>query len=71
MTLQDIREGQEHIIKDIETNDAELDAFLFTLGCYSGEPITVISRRRSGCTVSIKDSRYHMDNNLAGAITVW
>ena len=71
MTLQDIREGQEHIIKDIETNDAELDAFLFTLGCYSGEPITVISRRKSGCTVSIKDSRYHIDNHLAGAITVW
>lgn len=71
MTLCDTREGQEYIIKDITTNDAELDAFLFTLGCYSGEPITVISRRRSGCTVSIKDSRYHIDNHLAGAITVW
>lgn len=71
MTLRDTIEGQEYIIRDINTNDEELNAFLFTLGCYSGEPITVISRRRSGCTVSIKDSRYHMDNHLAGAITVW
>ena len=71
MTLRDTIEGQEYIIRDINTDDEELNAFLFTLGCYSGEPITVISRRRSGCTVSIKDSRYHMDNNLAGAITVW
>ena len=63
-------EGQEYIIQRIETEDEELNAFLFSLGCYSGEPITVISRRRGGCTVSIKDGRYHIDNQLAEAIMV-
>ena len=68
MTLRDAREGQEYIVRQIETQDEELDAFLFSLGCYSGEPITVISRRRSGCVVAIKDGRYSIDNRLAEAI---
>jgi ferrous iron transport protein A len=62
--------GKTYIIRCIETDDEELDAFLFSLGCYSGEPITVISRRRGGCTVSIKDGRYNIDNQLAAAIAV-
>ena len=70
MTLRSAKEGQEYIIERVETEDQELNAFLFSLGCYSGEPITVVFRRRSGCTVSIKDGRYHIDNQLADAITV-
>ena len=70
MTLRDAVEGKEYIIQRIETDDEELDAFLFSLGCYSGEPITVISRRRSGCVVSIKDGRYSIDKQLADAIAV-
>ena len=62
--------GKEYIIARIDTNDEELTAFLFSLGCYSGEPITLISRRRGGCVVAIKDGRYHMDEALAGAISV-
>ncbi len=62
--------GKEYIILRIETDDEELNAFLFSLGCYSGEPITVVSRRRGGCTVSIKDGRYNIDNQLAEAILV-
>ena len=62
--------GKEYIVKSIETDDEELNAFLFSLGCYSGEPITVISRRRGGCTVSIKDGRYNIDNQLAEAILI-
>ena len=62
--------GKEYIVKSIETDDEELNAFLFSLGCYSGEPITVISRRRGGCTVSIKDGRYNIDNQLAEAIWI-
>ena len=62
--------GIESIIKEIKTDDEELEAFLFSLGCYSGEPITVISRRRGGCIVAIKDGRYSIDNQLAVAITV-
>jgi len=70
MTLLTAQEGKEYIIQRIETDDEELDAFLFSLGCYSGEPITVISRRRGGCTVSIKDGRYNIDDQLAEAIIV-
>ena len=62
--------GIEYIIKEIKTDDEELEVFLFSLGCYSGEPITVISRRRGGCIVAIKDGRYSIDNQLAVAITV-
>ena len=71
MKLSVAEEGKEYIIQRIETEDEELDAFLFSLGCYSGEPITVVSRRRGGCTVSIKDGRYNIDNQLAEAIIVW
>ena len=70
MNLTMAQEGKEYIIQRIETDDEELDAFLFSLGCYSGEPITVVSRRRGGCTVSIKDGRYHIDSQLAKAIEV-
>ncbi len=70
MKLCDVQEGIEYIIKEIETDDEELNSFLFSLGCYSGEPITVIKRRRSGCVVSIKDARYNIDNQLAAAIIV-
>ena len=70
MNLTLAQEGKEYIIRDIETDDEELDAFLFSLGCYSGEPITVISRLRSGCVVSIKDGRYNIDKQLAEAIII-
>ena len=70
MNLRETLEGKEYIIRSIETEDSELDAFLFSLGCYSGEPITVVSRRRSNCTVAIKDGRYTIDNQLAEAIQV-
>lgn len=70
MTLTEAIEGKEYIIKNIVTDDEELDAFLFSLGCYSGEAITVVTRRRGGCVVSIKDARYNIDNQLAEAIEV-
>lgn len=70
MNLRDAQEGMEYIVKAIETDDEELDAFLFSLGCYSGETITVISHLKGGCVVSIKDGRYNIDNELAEAISV-
>ncbi len=70
MTLNSAQEGKEYIIKQIETDDEELDSFLFSLGCYSGEPITVISHIKGGCVVSIKDARYNIDNQLAEAIVI-
>ena len=70
MNLTMAEKGKEYMIQRIETDDEELNSFLFSLGCYSGEPITVVSRRRGGCTVSIKDGRYNIDNQLAEAIIV-
>lgn len=70
MTLREAQIGEEYIIKDIQTDDEEMDAFLFSLGCYSGEPITVISQKKRGCVVSIKDGRYNIDYLLAEAIIV-
>ena len=70
MTLRGAKEGQEYIIKAIETDDEEMDSFLFSLGCYSGEPITVISHLKGGCVVSIKDARYNIDYQLAEAILI-
>ena len=70
MNLLDAQIGEEYIIKEIQTDDEELNGFLFTLGCYSGEPITVILHLKGGCVVSIKDGRYNIDNLLAQAIIV-
>lgn len=70
MTLLNAQEGKEYLIRSIETDDEELDAFLFSLGCYSGEPITVVARRRSSCVISVKDGRYSIDNQLAEAIQI-
>jgi len=70
MNLKNAEEGKEYIIKQIDTDDEELDAFLFSLGCYSGEPITVVSHLKGTCVVSIKDGRYSIDEQLAEAIIV-
>ena len=70
MTLLDSVEGEEYIIKNIETNDDEFNSFLFSLGCYVGESITVIMRLKHNCIISIKDGRYSIDNQLANAIKI-
>lgn len=70
MTLKDAIEGREYIIEDIQTDDEALNAFLFSLGCFRGEAITVVFHRKSSCVVSIKDGRYNIDNQLAEAIQV-
>ena len=70
MKLTDAVEGQEYVIRQIDTDDEEMNAFLFSLGCYSGEKITVISHIKGGCIVAIKDARYKFDQQLADAIIV-
>lgn len=70
MNLTQAQEGKEYMIRQIETDDEELNAFLFSLGCYSGEPVTVIARRKDSCVVSIKDGRYNIDLQLASAILI-
>lgn len=70
MTLKDALEGKEYFVRQINTDDEELNAFLFSLGCYEGEPIIVIAHLKGGCVVSIKDGRYNIDNQLAEAILI-
>jgi len=70
MNLLNAIEGEEYIVKGIAAEDEELKFFLFSLGCYSGEPITVVSHLKGGCVVSIKDGRYNMDTDLAKAISI-
>ena len=70
MNLADAKIVEEYIVKEIQTEDEELISFLFSLGCYSGEPITVISHIKGGCVVSIKDARYNIDTDLAKAISI-
>ena len=70
MTLLEASEGQEYTIKNIRTDDEELNSFLFSLGCYSGEAITVVSHKKNSCVVSIKDARYNIDNDLANSIFI-
>ena len=70
MSLEEARGGEEYPVKDILVEDEDLRSFLFSLGCYSGEPITVISHGRGGCVVSIKDARYNLDRDLARAISI-
>ena len=70
MNLRDAVEGKEYVVRQIDTEDEDLNAFLFSLGCYSGEHITVVSHLNGGCIVSIKDGRYNIDHQLADAIII-
>lgn len=70
MNLTDANIGETYLVEDIQTDDEELKAFLFSLGCYSGEPITVIAHLKGGCTVSIKDGRYNIDKGIAQAVLI-
>ena len=70
MNLAEANVGEEYIIKDVVTDDEELNSFLFSLGCYSGEPITVIDRKKRNCVIAVKDARYNIDNELAKAISI-
>ena len=70
MSIRQAEIGKEYKIQNIVTDDEALNGFLFSLGCYSGEPITVVSRRRGTCVISIKDGRYCIDNQLAETIEI-
>ncbi len=70
MTVANAAVGREYLIERIDTEDEELNSFLFSLGCYSGEKITVVSRTKRNFVVVIKDVRYNIDNALACAIRI-
>jgi Fe2+ transport system protein FeoA len=68
--LSEAKVNVEYTIKEIETDDEELKNFLFTLGCYKGEKVTVISVLSENYIISVKDARYSIDEELAEAIVV-
>lgn len=68
--LMDAQVGRTYMVKEINTDDDDMNSFLFRLGCYTGEPITLISKKRKSCIVVIKDGRYNIDNQLSEAIIV-
>lgn len=70
MTLNEVEVGKDYIVKEINTDDEEMQSFLFSLGCYSGEPITVVTHKRRNLVLSIKDARYNIDSYLASLIVV-
>ncbi|MBR5859658.1 MAG: ferrous iron transport protein A [Clostridia bacterium] len=70
MNLLNAVEGREYVIREIRTDDEELNSFLFSLGCYSGEAVTVIAHKKSTCIISLKDARYCIDSELAKAILI-
>jgi len=70
VTLKDGQAGKDYIVEQILTNDEEMDSFLFSLGCYSGETVSLIKFIKGGCVISVKNGRYHIDDQLAGAIRV-
>ncbi|MBP3718631.1 MAG: ferrous iron transport protein A [Eubacterium sp.] len=70
MNLNDAELGKEYIIADVNTGgDEEMESFLFSLGCYSGEKITVVDKKKN-LVVSIKDARYNIDPELASTILI-
>lgn len=70
MTLKNAAEGKEYLIRHIDSDDKDLDAFLLSLGCYSGGLITVVSHLKNSCVVAIKDGRYNIDHQLADVIFI-
>lgn len=70
MNLTEAMIGRDCIVKDIMADDEELKSFSFSLGCYSGETVTVVSKKRGGYVLSIKDARYNIDEDLAKAIQI-
>lgn len=70
MTLAEAEVEKEYLINEIQSKDDELKKFLFSLGCYVGQPITIIARKKNNMVLSIKDARYNVDIDLARTIIV-
>ena len=70
-TLSSCEENKEYEIFEIDTgSDIEMENFLFTLGCYKGQKITVISNLNKNYVMLVKDARYSIDEELANTIIV-
>ncbi len=72
MNLLDAEVGVTYTVSEIDTDDEDLRGFLLRLGCYAGEPIAVVSKKKKGkgMVVAIKDGRYNIDSNIADAIKI-
>ena len=70
MNVTNAKKEKPYLIREIKTNDEELNSFLFSLGCYAGEEITLVSSRQGSYVVAVKDGRYSIDAQLAEAIEI-
>lgn len=70
MKLSQAENERDYIVRDILTDDEELKSFLFSLGCYSGEVVSVVTKKSHSLTISIKDARYNVDMDFADALEV-
>lgn len=70
MKLNEGQIGKTYIIKKVDTGkDDEMRSFLFSLGCYDGEPVTIIDKK-TNLIIAVKDARYGIDKQLADAIEI-
>lgn len=67
MQLSQATVGQTYKVNRIEGKE-KVQKFLFTLGCFEGEEITLISKLAGNYIVNIKDSRYALDEKMARTI---
>ena len=59
-----------YTIKRINAREEGMKEFLFALGCYEGEKVTVISVLAQNIVIHVKDARYSIDEDLARAILI-
>ena len=69
-TLANASFNKTYEIKEIRTSQEALEDFLFTLGCYKGEKITLINILSDNYVIVVKDARYSIDEVLAKAIII-
>ncbi|MGM0651531.1 MAG: FeoA family protein [Bacillota bacterium] len=70
LNLTEANINSPYVIKGVDTKDENMKEFLFTLGCYEGETITVLSLFPENYVINVKDSRYSIDEDLARAILI-
>lgn len=68
--LTSAQTNRPYTIKEIKTDEKTMKDFLFSLGCFEGEKITIISVLADNYVIHIKDARYSIDKELAKAILI-
>lgn len=70
MLLSQGAANESYKVSDIQVTDEAMGDFLFSLGCYPGEKVTLLSKLRSNFVIHVKNARYSIDQDLAQSIVV-